>query len=114
MSTVRTRPGYQRLTGVTYDTSTRLRAYPGNRALRMAYHDGVLEFKSPELRHDRPSFRLLLLVVAYCKAFGVAYDLTGSSTVRGGLPGHPKGHGKEPDQGTYLRDAADAVADKDA
>ena len=114
MSTVRKRPGHQRLTGVTYDTYTRLRAYSGNRGVRMAYHDGVLEIMSPELRHDRPSFRLMLLVVAYCEAFGVTYDLTGSATVRGGIPGRRKGHGKEPDQGVYLRDAAEAVAAQDA
>jgi Uma2 family endonuclease len=79
----------------------------------MAYHDGVLEIMSPELRHDHGSRHLLLLVIAYCKAFDVPCETAGSTTIHKGEPGRLRGQGKEPDEGVYLRDAAEAIVGKD-
>ena len=102
-----------RLAGVAYDDYVRLRDAPGNRGLRMAYHDGVLEIMSPEYRHDREGRRLLLLVFAYCKAFGVPAEPAGSTTFRKGLPGRRKGKGKEPDESFFLGDAAVTMRGKE-
>jgi Uma2 family endonuclease len=112
MSTAKTSPAVTRLTGVSYDTYVQLRDARGNRHLRMAYHDGVLEIMSPEFRHEQGGRRLAHLVCAYCKAFGVAYEEAGSTTFRKGLPGRLKGDGKEPDASFYLRDAAAAIVGK--
>jgi Uma2 family endonuclease len=109
MSTARAKRRFESITGVTYDSYVRIRDDPGNRGLRMAYHDGVLEIMSPEFRHDRAGRRLLLLIYAYCKAFEVACEPAGSTTFRKGLPGQLKGKGKEPDESFYIGPDADAV-----
>jgi Uma2 family endonuclease len=112
MSTARAGHVFARLRSVPYNTYVRLRDARGNRGLRMAYHDGVLEFMSPEYRHEQGGHRLAHLVRAYCKAFKVAYEEAGSTTFRKGLPGRLKGDGKEPDASFYLRDAAKAILGK--
>lgn len=93
-----------------FKTYLSVRDDPGNRGVRMAYHDGVLEINSPALRHDALSRRLLLLVAVYCEAFSVDYTAVGSATVYRGTAGAKKGHGKEPDEGFFLQDAAAAAA----
>jgi Uma2 family endonuclease len=113
MSTAKISPVATRLAGVPYDTYVQLRDSRGNCHLRMAYHDGVLEIRSPEFRHEKGGRRLAHLVYAYCMAFGVAYEEAGSTTFHKGLPGHLKGHGKEPDESFYLRDAAQAIVGKE-
>jgi Uma2 family endonuclease len=112
MSTARTRRRFERITGVTYDAYLRIRDDPGNRGKRMAYHDGVLEVMSPQYIHDHGARNLLLIVVAYCKAFQVPSQAAGGTTFRKGLLGEPKGDGKEPDESFYLRDAAAAIQGK--
>jgi Uma2 family endonuclease len=102
MSIVRSRPRHQRVTGVTYDAYVRMRDDPGNRGMRMAYHDGVLLLMSPNLVHDEGARLLLYVVTAYCKEFKVPLRPTGSTTIRHGAPGELKGDGKEPDEGFYV------------
>jgi Uma2 family endonuclease len=114
MSTARAGRAFTRLTSVSYDTYVHLRNARGNRGLRMAYHDGVLEITSPEHRHEKGGHRLAHLVRAYCKAFGVAYEEAGSTTFKKGLPGQLKGDGKEPDTSFYLRDMARAIRGKES
>jgi Uma2 family endonuclease len=114
MSTARARPGYSRLTGVTYDAYVRIRNARGNGHLRMAYHDGVLETLSPEFRHDRASRRLFLLIAAYCAAYDVPCEAAGSTTFRKGLAGELKGKGREADESFYIGDDVEKVLDKDA
>src|SRR5438270_2004971 len=101
MSTLRAKRHVTRLTSVPYDTYVRLRDARGNRGLRMAYHDGVLEIMSPEFRHDRGARNVFLVVLAYCAEFGVACAPAGSTTFRTGLPGALKGKGREPDESFY-------------
>jgi Uma2 family endonuclease len=113
MSTAKTDLAVTRLTGVPYDTYVQLRDARGNRHLRMAYHDGVLEIMSPEFRHEKGGWRLGLLVFAYAAAFEVACEAAGATTFRKGLPGQLKGKGKEPDASFYLGDAAVLVKDRD-
>ncbi len=91
----------------------RLRLDPGNRGLRMAYNDGVLETMSPEYRHDKVGRRLLAIVMAYCRTFNVPAIPAGSTTFATGIPGLREGKGKEPDESFHLREAVDLVADKD-
>jgi Uma2 family endonuclease len=112
MSMARAGRTFTRLTSVTYDTYVRLRKARGNQGLRMAYHDGVLEIMSPGYRHDRGGRRLMVLVFAYCRAFGVACEAAGFTTFHKGLPGQLEGKGKEPDESFYLRDAAVAIVGK--
>jgi Uma2 family endonuclease len=106
MSTSRTRRPVTRLTSVTYDTYVHIRRARGNRGMRMAYHDGVLEIMSPEYIHDYGARHLFLIVVAYCKAFDVPCEAAGTTTFHAGRPGQLKGKGREPDESFYLRDAA--------
>ena len=113
MITTRSRPRHSRLTGVTYDMYLRLRSAPGNRGLRMAYNDGVLETMSPEFRHDKGARRIFTIVLAYCKAFDVPLIPAGATTFSRGAPGLRKGRGKEADESFYLREAVDHVADKE-
>ena len=113
MSTTRTRSGYQRLTGVTYDAYIRMRDDRGNRGLRMAYHDGVLEIMSPDYRHDRASRRLFTLIYAYCQAFNVPCEAAGSTTFRKGLPGELEGKGREADESFHIGDVVNDVLTKD-
>ena len=115
MSTARVRRPVMRLGSVSYDTYVRLRQARCNRGLRMAYHDGVLEFMSPEYRHDRGSRRLYDVVAAYCLAFDVPCEAAGSTTFSKGAPGEPKGKGKEADESFYIgAEAVAAVLGKDA
>ena len=102
MSTARTRRRFERITGVTYDAYVRIRDDPGNRGKRLAYHDGVLEIISPEFRHEEGARSLLLIVLAYCKAFDVPSRAAGSTTFSRGLPDQHEGRGKEPDESFYL------------
>jgi Uma2 family endonuclease len=112
MSIARSRPRHQRVTGVTYDAYVRMRDDPGNRGMRMTYHDGALLFMSPNLIHDEGA-RLLLYVVTFsCKEFGVPMRATGTTTFRHGVPGELKGHGKEPDESFYLGGDVAAMAAK--
>jgi Uma2 family endonuclease len=113
MSTARKRRPAPRLTGVTYDTYVKLRDAPGNRHLRMAYHDGVLEFMSPQYRHDRASRRLMTLIYAYCQAFDVPCEAAGSTTFRKGLPGELKGKGREADESFHIGAVVQIVLPKD-
>jgi Uma2 family endonuclease len=113
MSTARRTPAVSRLTGVNYDVYVQLRDAWGNRHLRMAYHDGVLEIMSPEFRHEKPGWRLGYLVDAYADAFNVDFEPAGATTFRKGIPGRKKGQGKEPDASFYLGDLAARVRNLD-
>jgi Uma2 family endonuclease len=113
MSTARASRLATRLTGVHYDEYLRFRAHPGNRGLRMAYHDGVLEIMSPEFRHERAGRRLGFLIVAYAEQFDLACETAGSTTFYRGEPGRKKGKGKEPDESFYLGDVVALVNDRD-
>ena len=113
MSAVRTRRGYQRVAGVTYDAYVRMRDDRRNCHLRMAYYDGVLEITAPEFRHDRASRRVFVLIGAYCKAFDVLCEAAGSTTFRKGLPGELKGKGREADESFYIGDVVREIMDKD-
>ena len=113
MSTVRTRPGCQRVAGVTYDSYVRIRDDRRNRHLRMAYHDGVLEIRSPEFRHDRGSRRIYDLVYAYAGAFDVPCQAAGSTTFRTGVPGALEGKGREADESFYIGDVVSKILDKE-
>ena len=114
MSTARARRPVTRLTSVPYDTYVRLRQARGNRGLRMAYHDGVLEIMSPQFLHDSGARRLFLVVLAYCMEFDVPCEASGSTTFSKGEPGESKGKGKEADESFYIgAEAAEAVLGKD-
>jgi Uma2 family endonuclease len=114
MSTVRTRRGYQRVAGVTYDSYIRMRDDQRNHRLRMAYHDGVLELMSPEYRHDRHSRRIYEVIYAYCRAFKVPCEAAGSTTFRKGEPGQLKGKGREADESFHIGDVVRQVLGKDS
>jgi Uma2 family endonuclease len=113
MSTVQSRPGYQRVAGVTYDSYVRIRDDRRNRRLRMAYHDGVLEIMSPEFRHDRGSRRIYDLVYAYAGAFDVPCQAAGSTTFRAGVPGALEGKGREADESFYIGDVVSEILHKE-
>ncbi len=114
MSTVRKKPGYQRICGVTYDSYLRIRMDRRNRHLRMAYHDGVLEIKLPQDRHDRASRRIYELIYAYAGAFHLPCEAAGSTTFRKGVPGLPQGKGREADESFPIGDAVQLVLGKDS
>jgi Uma2 family endonuclease len=113
MSTTMRSPAVTRLKGISYDVYVTIRDAPGNDGYRMAYHDGVLEIMSPQMRHDRGGRRLVLLVFAYAAAFELECEPSGSTTFRKGFPGELRGKGKEPDESFYLRDAAVLVRNQD-
>jgi Uma2 family endonuclease len=116
MSTARPGHNVTRLRSVPYDTYVHLRKARGNRRLRMAYHDGLLELTSLESRYENEKGARLLAhgVRAYCNAFDVAYEEAGSTTFHKGVPGRKKGDGKEPDESFYLREAAEAIVGKNS
>jgi Uma2 family endonuclease len=100
------------LQGVTYGMYVRLRKDPGNDHYRMTYYDGTLELISPELRHERPSQKLGVLVRAVAATLHIPYLSSGSTTICRGEWNLRKGKGKEPDQSFYFG-YLDAVADKE-
>lgn len=113
MSMLRTRRGYQRIAGVTYDSYVRMREDRSNQHLRMAYHDGVLEIMSPEFRHDNGSRRIYNVILAYAAAFDVACEPAGSTTFRAGVPGELAGKGREADESFYIGDAVNEILNKE-
>ncbi len=98
---IRERPAILR--GVTYEMYLKLRNNWRNDHLRMTYHDGVLEFMSPEYRHERGSFHLGMIVVAYAASTGLECEASRSTTFCRGIPGEEKGKGKEPDESFYFQ-----------
>jgi Uma2 family endonuclease len=113
MSAARSRPRHECLAGVTYDEYLRLRDDPDHAGRRMAYHDGVLEIMSPEFRHEKGGRRLGAVVMAYCKAFGLAGEAAGHTTFRKGTPGQEKGAGNEADECFYVGGDAEAILDQE-
>jgi Uma2 family endonuclease len=106
-------PAPLRLTGIRYGDYVRIRDARGNRGLRMAYHDGVLEITSPEYLYEKWGYPVAFVVFAYAEAFDVACEPAGSTTFRKGLPGQLKGKGKEPDEGFYIGDAVALIRGRD-
>ena len=106
MSTARARRPVTRLAAVTYETYVRLRDARGNRGLRMAYHDGVLEIMSPEFRHDLSARHLYEIVAAYCGGLKIDWQPAGSTTFRKGEPGRRVGKGKEADESFFIGERA--------
>ena len=114
MSTARTKRGYQRIAGVTYDSYVRMRGDWRNQHLRMAYHDGVLEIMSPDFRHDHGSRRLYNVILAYAAAFDVPCEPAGSTTFRAGVAGELTGLGREADESFYIGDVVGEILAKDS
>src|SRR5262249_33266037 len=96
MTRIVTVPAPTRLAGIRYDDYVRIRDARGNRGLRMAYHDGVLEITSPEYLYEKWGWPVVFVVFAFAEEFDVACEAAGSTTFRKGLPGQLKGRGKEP------------------
>ena len=90
------------LHGVSYDFYQQVRQAPGNRLLRMTYHDGTLEIMSPQYRHEKYSRRIGLVVLAVTSVLGIPCQGTGSTTFSRRGPRMSQGGGKEPDQSFYL------------
>ena len=90
------------LHGVSYDFYQQVRQAPGNRLLRMTYHDGTLEIMSPQYRHEKYSRRIGLVVLAVTSVLGIPCQGTGSTTFSRRGPRMSQGWGKEPDQSFYL------------
>jgi len=90
------------LHGVSYDFYRQVRRAPGNRRLRMTYHDGTLEIMSPQYRHEKYSRRIGLVVLAVTSVLGIPCQGTGSTTFSRRGPRMSRGWGKEPDQSFYL------------
>ncbi len=90
------------LQGVSYDFYQQVRRAPGNRRLRMTYHDGTLEIMSPQYRHEKYSRRIGLVVLAVTSVLGIPCQGTGSTTFSRRGPRMDRGWGKEPDQSFYL------------
>jgi len=90
------------LHGVSYDFYEQVRKAPANRLLRMTYHDGTLEIMSPQYRHEKPSRRIGLIVLAVTSVLGIACQGAGSTTFGRRGRGRLKGWGKEADQSFYL------------
>jgi hypothetical protein len=109
MSTVKMRRGYQRLAGVNYDDYVRMRQHRCTRHLRMAYHDGILEIVSPPFRDDRGGRRLYNVINAYAGAFDVPCDDAASTTFSTGVPGEPRGKGREPDESFCIGDVVQQI-----
>jgi len=104
MATVtRHNPDVRVLQGITFKTYVRMIRHPGNRHLRMAYHNGTLEIVSPiHYAHEGASRRLSLIVLIVAKALGLRANGTGSLTIHRAGDGPVKGVGKEPDQAFYI------------
>jgi Uma2 family endonuclease len=90
------------LYGVSYDYYQQIRRAPGNRLLRMTYHDGTLEIMLPQYRHEKYSRRIGLVVLAVTSVLGIPCQGTGSTTFSRRGPQMSQGWGKEPDQCFYL------------
>jgi len=90
------------LHGVSYDFYQQVRRAPGNRRLRMTYHDGTLEIMSPQYRHEKYSRRIGLVVLAVTSVLGIPCQGTDSTTFSRRGPRMAQGWGKEPDQSFYL------------
>jgi Uma2 family endonuclease len=114
VSTTTRNPAVTRLTGVTYGAYVQIRNHRGNRGLRMAYHDGVLEIMSPEFRHEKGGWSLGLLVCEYAVALRIPCQAAGATTFRKGVPRRRKGQGKEPDASFYLGVAEALVRGKES
>jgi Uma2 family endonuclease len=100
--------------GVDFQDYVKLLAVPGNRHLRMAYHDGILEIVSPKLRkHEIPSGRIRIIITTVADHLGLLYDGTGSYTYRRSGNGPKRGKGKEPDQSFYFANAGRIPRDRD-
>ncbi len=90
------------LYGVSYDFYQQIRRAPGNRLLRMTYHDGTLEIMLAQYRHEKYSRRIGLVVLAVTSVLGIPCQGTGSTTFSRRGPQMSQGWGKEPDQCFYL------------
>src|SRR5271166_3970805 len=90
------------LHGVSYDFYQQVRRAPGNRLLRMTYHDGTLEIMSPQYRHEKYSRRIGLIVLAVTSVLGIPCQGAGSTTFSRRGERMRQGWGKEPDQSFYL------------
>ncbi len=102
------------LRGITYQTYVRTIRHPANRHLRMAYHDGTLEFMSPRIRkHEQPSDRIRLIISTVAVALKINYEGTGKGTFRRAGDGPLKGTGKEPDQSFYFASLDRLPTDRD-
>ena len=109
MSTARTKRGYQRIAGVTYDSYVRMRNDRRNRKLSMAYHDGMLEIMSPGFRHDNGSRRIYNVILAYAAAFDLPCEPAGSTTFRAGVAGELAGKGREAGESFYIGDVVNEI-----
>ena len=114
MSMLRTRRGYQRVAGVTYDSYVRMREDRSNQHLRMAYNNGVLEIMSPEFCHVNGSRRIYNVILAYAAAFDVLCEPAGSTTFRAGVPGEQAGRGREADESFYIGDVVSEILNKES
>jgi Uma2 family endonuclease len=94
------------LHGVSYDFYAEVRRAPGNRRLRMTYHDGTLEIMSPQYRHEKYSRRIGLIVLAVTAVLEIPCQGTGSTTFSRRGRRTFQGWGKEPDQSFYLANEA--------
>jgi Uma2 family endonuclease len=90
------------LRGVSYDSYAQMRDVSANRHLRMTYHNGTLEIMSPQYRHEKPSRRIGLVVLAVTAVLGIPCEGNGSTTFRRRGARTTRGWGKEPDQSFYL------------
>ncbi len=90
------------LHGVSYDFYQQVRQAPGNRHLRMTYHDGTLEIMLPQYRHEKYSRRIGLVVLAVTSMLGITCQGSGSTTFSRRGSRNSKRWGKEPDQSFYL------------
>ena len=90
------------LRGVPWSLYSKLRDLEENNHVRMTYHDGMLIFMSPEIRHEVGAELLALLVRSASIAFG--FELMGirSTTLRRKGSSPMKGSGKEPDNAYYI------------
>jgi Uma2 family endonuclease len=101
------------LHNIAWDDFLKLRDDPAHDHLRMNYLDGNLSILSPQLRHDRDSFRLYEVVRAVALAKQVDLLVIGTTTLRRHGRTGMQGASKEPDQGFYLGADEALVRDND-
>jgi Uma2 family endonuclease len=89
------------LHNVDWETYCKLRDDPAHDRIRMAYLDGTLNLRSPELIHDEGAESLGLLIRGVTSGLGLTVKGIRTTTLRRGT-GRLKGSGKEPDNAFYI------------
>jgi Uma2 family endonuclease len=106
------KPGeYASATGVPWAVYKRLADFRDeqNSGVRIAFDRGRIELMAPKYRHERPNFRLTMLVISLAEELGIEFANIGSTTLRR----EQDERGLESDVCFYLQNAQSIAGAKD-